>query len=139
VIVQFPTIKREDAQRFLNVLDDRTNRFTFQTFDDNKLRNDKALARIVHGTLDENYAELVNYSWNGAGTFVTINATNFQGRTKECIVEVRSYFADLDGAPYENISRLGLKPHIITQTSPGRFGVFYIIADASFTLSLMPR
>ena len=130
MIAQFPIIKREDAQCFLKALDDRTDRFTFQTFDDNKLRNDKALARIVHGTLDENYAELVNYSRNGAGIFVTINATNFRGRTKECIVEVRSYFADLDGAPYENILRLSLKPHISTQTSPGRYGVFYNIADA---------
>jgi hypothetical protein len=127
---ELPPIKREDAQRFLKLLDDRTDRFTFQTLDDNKDRKNKALARILHGTLDQNYTELVNYSRAGAGIFVAINATNFQGRSKKCIVGVRAYFADLDGAPYENISRLGLKPHIITQTSPGRYGAFYKIADA---------
>ena len=61
---------------------------------------------------------------------MTINTTNFKGRSKECIVEVRGYFADLDGAPYENISRLGLLPHVITETSPGRFHAFYFIEDA---------
>jgi RepB DNA-primase from phage plasmid len=129
-IAQFPTIKREDAQRFLNVLDDRTARFTFMVFDENESRKDKHLARILHGTLDELYGELVAYSRRGAGVFVTICETNFRGRTKECIVKVRCYFADLDGVPLENISRLGLMPHIITQTSPGRYGVYYKIADA---------
>jgi AAA domain/Primase C terminal 1 (PriCT-1)/RepB DNA-primase from phage plasmid len=129
-IAQFPTIKREDAQRFLNVLDDRTARFTFMVFDDNQSTKDKHLVRILHGTLDELYAELVGYSRRGAGVFVTICETNFRGRTQECIVKVRCYFADLDGAPIENISRLGSWPHMLTQTSPGRFGVFYKIADA---------
>jgi AAA domain/Primase C terminal 1 (PriCT-1)/RepB DNA-primase from phage plasmid len=129
-IAQFPTIRREDAQRFLNVLDDRTARFTFMVFDDNQSRKDKRLANIRHGTLDALYSELVDYSRRGAGVFVTINETNFRGRRKECIVKVRCYFADLDGAPIKNISRLGLWPHMLTQTSPGRFGVFYKMADA---------
>jgi AAA domain/Primase C terminal 1 (PriCT-1)/RepB DNA-primase from phage plasmid len=129
-IAQFPTINRDHAQRFLNVLDDRTARFTFMVFDDNQSRKDKRLANIRHGTLGALYSELVDYSRRGAGVFVTINETNFRGRRKECIVRVRFYFADLDGAPVKNISRLGLWPHMLTQTSPGRFGVFYKIADA---------
>jgi hypothetical protein len=35
-VAQFPTIRREDAQRFLLALDDRTNQFTLQLFDDVK-------------------------------------------------------------------------------------------------------
>jgi hypothetical protein len=101
-IAQFPTIRREDAQRFLNVLDDRTARFTFMVFDDNQSRKDKRLANIRHGTLDALYSELVDYSRRGAGVFVTINETNFRGRRKECIVRVRFYFADLDGAALTN-------------------------------------
>jgi hypothetical protein len=129
-IAQFPAINREDVQRFLSVLDDRTTRFTFMVFDDNENRKDKRLSRILHGTLDELFATLVDYSRRGCGVFVTINTTDFRGRTKECIVEVRAYFADLDGAPIENIRRLDLTPHIVTQTSPGRYGVYYMIADA---------
>ena len=129
-IAQFPAINREDVQRFLAVLDERTTRFTFMVFDDNENRKDKRLTRILHGTLDEVFATLVDYSRRGCGVFVTINTTDFRGRTKECIVEVRAYFADLDGAPIENIRRLDLAPHVITETSPGRYGVYYMIADA---------
>jgi hypothetical protein len=129
-IAQFPAINREDVQRFLSVLDDRTTRFTFMVFDDNEYRKDKRPVRILHGTLDELFPTLVDYSRRGCGVFVTINTTNFRGRTKDCIVEVRAYFADLDGAPIENIRRLDLTPHIVTQTSPGRYGVYYMIADA---------
>jgi hypothetical protein len=129
-IAQFPAIKREDAQRFLSILDDRTTHFTFMVFDDNENRKNRRLTLILHGTLDEHFATLVDYSSRGCGIFVTINATNFRGRTKECIEEVRAYFADLDGAPIENIRRLDLTPNIITQTSPGRYGVYYMIADA---------
>jgi hypothetical protein len=129
-IAQFPTIKREDAHQFLLALDNQTNRFTFQLFDDNKDRKDENLARVLHGTLDEHYATLVNYSRRGAGVFVTINETNLRGRTKDCIIGVRSYFADFDGAPKENILRFSLMPHTMTQTSPARYGVIYNIADA---------
>jgi hypothetical protein len=129
-IAQFPTINREDAQRFLLALDDQTEQFTFQVFDDHENRNDKTLARILHGTLTQHYATLVDYSRRGAGIFVVVNETNLLGRTKECIITVRSYFADLDGPPLQNIIRLNLRPHIMTQTSVGRYGVFYNIADA---------
>jgi AAA domain/RepB DNA-primase from phage plasmid/Primase C terminal 1 (PriCT-1) len=129
-IAQFPAINREDVQRFLSVLDNRTTRFTFMAFDDDENRRDKRLIRILHGTLDELFPTLVDYSRRGCGIFVTINTTNFRGRTKDCIVEVRAYFADLDGAPIENIQRLDLTPHIITATSPGRYGVYYMIDDA---------
>jgi hypothetical protein len=138
-IAQFPTIKREDAQRFLNALDDRTASFTFAIFDDDENRRDKRLARILHGTLDDVYAKLVDYSRLGAGVFVTISVTNFRGRTKECIEEVRTYFADLDGAPLNNILRLGLMPHIITQTSWRRYGVFYNIEDAPLSADNFKR
>ena len=124
------SINREDAQRFLGVLDDRTDRFTFQLFDDDDTRKDRTLARTLHGTLNEHYPTMVEYSRRGAGVFVTINSTNFKGRSKECIVKVRSYFADLDGASYENTKQLGLSPHMVTETSPGRYHVFYLISHA---------
>jgi hypothetical protein len=129
-IEQFAGVNYDDAQRFLSVLDERTQQFTFQLFDDNHARKDKRLALTLHGTLEQHFATLVDYSRRGAGVFVTINTTNFQGRYKECIVEVRGYFADLDGAPCENLGRLGLMPHAITETSHGHFHALYIIEDA---------
>jgi hypothetical protein len=95
-VAQFPIKQREEAERFLGILDDRTQDFTFQTFDDNPDRKDPRLARVWHGTLSEHYADLVNYSRRGAGVFVCVNATDYsKRRTKENIVEVRCYSAGL--------------------------------------------
>jgi AAA domain/RepB DNA-primase from phage plasmid/Primase C terminal 1 (PriCT-1) len=129
-IAQFPTINRDEAQRFLCILDERTDQFTFQLFDDDDARKDNRLARTLHGTLEQHFSTLVDYSRRGAGVFVTINTTNLKARNKECIVEIRDYFADLDGVPPGNIKRLGLMPHLITETSPGRYHAYYMIADA---------
>jgi RepB DNA-primase from phage plasmid len=127
---QLPTINRKDAERFLEILDDRTDQFTFQTFDDNNGRKDGRLARIFHGTLDQHFPTLVNLNNHGAGVFVTINATNFQRQETECITEVRAYFADYDGVPLNNFKRLVLPPDIIVASSPERYHVYYLVEDA---------
>jgi hypothetical protein len=63
---------KEMAKNYLSALDPTTDRFTFQTFDDNKERGDETLARVLQGTLNERFAELVYLSNRGAGIFVTI-------------------------------------------------------------------
>jgi hypothetical protein len=129
-VTQFPILNRADAERFLAILDEDTDRFTFQTFDDDKDRKDGRLARTLHGTLYEHFPTLVNLNRLGAGGFITINATNLQKRAKECIVKVRGYFADLDGAPLENLGRLSLRPHVVWETSPRRYQALYLVSDA---------
>ena len=74
------------ASTFLSGLDPTATRFTFQTFDDNKDRKSKALARVLHGTLDECFAELTRLNNLGAGIFVTISETNFLGRSAKNIM-----------------------------------------------------
>jgi hypothetical protein len=130
-VAQFPTIKREAAQRFLHILDPKADRFTFQLFDDYVDRKDKSLARVLHGTLDEHYATLVEYSRRGAGVFVTINETNLRGRTTADITHVRANFADLDGAPLANLNRFNLSPHMIVATSPNKFHAYWIVKHAA--------
>jgi putative DNA primase/helicase len=102
-IAQFPMIKRDDAQRFLLAVDNQTDQFTFQLFDDDRDRKDKSLTRVLHGTLDKHCATMVEYSRRGAGVFVTINETNLRGRKTADIIRVRANFADLDGAPLTNL------------------------------------
>ena len=53
------------AQRFLDLLEPG-GVFTFQTFDDNKDRKDRRLAKILHGTLGSHVAELVRLNEQGA-------------------------------------------------------------------------
>jgi P4 family phage/plasmid primase-like protien len=116
---------RNEALKFLNWLDPKATFFTFQTFDDNEERKDPRLIRILHGTLDECWADLVRLNNQGAGIFVTINETDHKGRQATNIIRVRSVFVDLDGSPLEPVVRHRHKPHIIVASSPGRWHAYW--------------
>src|SRR5262245_50661039 len=96
-----PTQDMAMAKAYLARLDPNAERFTFQTFDDNPDRKSKALCKalvkILHGTLEECWPELVRLNNLGAGIFITVNATDFRGRATHNIVKVRALFADADG------------------------------------------
>lgn len=113
------------AEHFLACLDPKATWFSFQTFDDNQERKDRKLARIFHGTLTEHAAELARLNAKGAGIFVTVNETNGKGRTKADIVRVRAVFVDLDGAPLDPVMEAGSPPHIVTQTSAGKWHAYW--------------
>jgi hypothetical protein len=118
---------------FLAVLDPTTDRFTFQTFDDNKERGDKRLARIFHGTLDECFPELVRLNNLGAGIFVTVNATDLQGRSNKNIVRVRALFVDADDNDQKLhcvgvIEACGVRPSMIVITGRG-LHIYFICSD----------
>jgi hypothetical protein len=124
--VVWPSIvpDRSEAQRFLKLLDPTTDKFTFQTFDDDKDRKNGRLVRIFHGTLTEHFDELTRFNRHGAGVFVTINATDFAGRTTAHIVRVRCLFADFDKrndtAPITQPQR-----HMLVKSSPGKWHVYW--------------
>ena len=88
-----------EAKRFLAELAPGTEKFTFQTFDDNQDLKRSALVSILHGTFAEHADELIRLNAAGAGIFVTINVTDLQGRKTKNIIETRAAFSDLDGAP----------------------------------------
>ncbi len=119
------TTDREQAERFLTLLDEEADGFSFQTFDDNKNRKDPRLVHVLHGTLDEHWRELCRLNQAGAGIFVTVNETDLRGRKKENIVRVRVIFqeADRPGCP-----GLPTVPHIVAESSPGKFHR-YILLD----------
>lgn len=116
----WPDLK--ETERFLQALDPATATFTFQTFDDNRDRHDKRLVRLLHGTLEQHASTLQQLNAQGAGIFVTINATDFKGRKAANIVRVRALFLDLDGAP---LPEDGPTSHIITETSPRRWHTYW--------------
>ena len=141
-----PTPDKAEAARYLNLLNSGASFFTFQTFDDNKERK-KALeesnrqrkregksqlpdplARIIHGTVDNCWAELVSLNDQGAGIFVTVNETDGKGRKTENIKRVRAVFVDLDGAPLEPVTQWRT-PHISVESSPGKFHACWIVID----------
>jgi putative DNA primase/helicase len=143
-----PTPDKAEAARYLKLLDSGASFFTFQTFDDNKERK-KALdesnrqrkregksqlpdplARIIHGTVDNCWAELVRLNGQGAGIFVTVNETDGKGRKTENIKRVRTLFVDLDGAPLEPATQWRT-PHMAVESSPGKFHTYWIVSGVA--------
>ena len=134
-----------EAERFLRVLDAGASYFTFQTFDDviarRKARNEKnklrkkrledPYARIIHGTLDHCWDTLCALNAQGAGIFITINATDGKGRSTENIERVRAVFNDLDGAPLEPVLQSAHPPHIVVKSSPGKFHTYRLVSDVA--------
>jgi hypothetical protein len=125
-----PTVDQDQAERFLTALDPNATAFTFQTFDDNADRKDKALVKVLHGTLAQHWKALVRLNARGAGIYVTVNATDLKGRTASNIISVRAVFVDLDGAPLEPVLAEGIPhPHIVTETSSGRWHAYWRVEN----------
>src|SRR4029077_10286389 len=91
-------------------------------------RADPELTRIIHGSLDEHRGTLRRLNSRGCGIFVTVNQTDLTGRKTTNIEKVRALFLDLDGAPLEAVL-LHATPHIITESSPGKFHPYYRVRD----------
>ena len=109
------------ARAFLQRFDPEAEYFTFQTFDDSKEKR-LALARIVHanpakGALDS----LAGFNDQGAGVFYAFNATDGKGRQAHNIERVRAVLVDLDGAPLAPVLAAKLEPHIVMESSPGKW------------------
>lgn len=117
-IVGEPQCDKAVAARFLTLLDETAEVFTFQTFSDAKPKpNPDPLAEILTGTLAELWVKLVVKNKRGAGVFVTINKTDKKGRKAENIVGVRAVWQEDDGEG----KQLPLEPHIVVESSPGKF------------------
>lgn len=123
-------INLDEAHDFLHLLDQNTNKFTFQTFDDDPDRKDGKLARILHGTLEDHADTLKKLSDRGAGIFVMVNEGDGTGRSTENVIKVRGYFADLDGAPLSNLDKIDRVPHIKVESSPGKYHIYWLVDDA---------
>lgn len=123
VAVTDDTIDLDIAQRFVDLLG--AKQISFQTFDDNAKRKAPNLVCILHGSLAEHADQLAHLNRLGAGIFVSVNQTDGEGRKRENIKRVRAVTLDLDGAALEPICKADLKPHVIVESSPGRYHVYW--------------
>ncbi len=117
------------AHSFLTALDEDSDAWSFQTFDDRPGKKDKKLIRVLHGNLERHADELATLNELGAGIFVTVNETDLIGRSKAHIRRIRALFVDLDGSPLGHVQRAAVRPHIVTETSPGRFHAYWRVTD----------
>jgi putative DNA primase/helicase len=122
-----------EAERFLAALDPSAEVFCFQTFDDNPDRalKNKKLSWCDTGTFGDLKSSLIWANNRHAGVFVAINPTDGRGRTKKNVTGVRAIMLDLDGTPIDPVLECPLKPHIITETSPGHYHVFWRVDGLS--------
>lgn len=117
------TASKHPAKLFLQLLDPTTDQFCFRTFDDTG-RGREFLAQKVSGTFTDCQNNLKKLNGDHAGVFVVINRG---GQTKTEINKIRAVFADTDGALLEPL--LTLKPHIVIQSSPGKWHVYWLVDD----------
>jgi hypothetical protein len=133
----------KQALLFLKTLDPKAKAddFHFRTFDDVEIeidgnfekRLDGRLAKKYDGGLKANYETLREFNSNGAGVFVVVNQG---GQSKDEINKVRAVFADTDGAPLEPL--LILKPHMVIQSSPNKWHVYWLVDDEFSIESFKP-
>jgi RepB DNA-primase from phage plasmid len=129
-------LDRTEAKRFFDLLlggvsDDEE--FTFQTLDDNQMRADKQLNRRLRGRLEDVADELERLNQRGAGIYVTVNKIRPGRRLAANVTGVRALFVDLDGAPLKPVWDWKLTPHIVVESSPGKYHVYWR-ADGSVRL-----
>lgn len=117
----------EITKKFLRLFGKIDDAFTFQLFPEKK--DSKQFPRVLHGTLQDLYPRLAEENLRGSGIFITINQTDGKGRKKENIISVRAVFVDLDGAPLQPIYTAPYPPHLIVESSPGRFHAYWSIQD----------
>ena len=125
-------ISKSTADNFLTLLAEGVEEFTFQTFDDNKSRKNPSLTRIMHGSLNQHFNELCHLNAEGAGIFVNVNQTDLMGRSNANIIDVRAIFqeADRHGVPIPT-----LEPHIVVETSPGKFHRYWTTHGGEIALA----
>lgn len=113
-----------EAERFLTLMAEGEP-VTFQTFGERK--KSAKLNRVLHGTLDEHGDLLANLNDAGAGIFWMVNIGDGKGRAAKNVTGVRGLFADLDGPPLAPVLAAGLSPHVIIESSPGKWHPYWLV------------
>ena len=113
-----------DGQRLISLLHRDANT-TFQTLDDSGMG--KLVPTMMHGKFEKCRERLEDLNEKGAGVFFMVNLGDCEGRKAANVVEVIAVFADLDGAPLEPVNECNLKPHVIVESSPGRYHAYWLV------------
>ena len=118
----------ENARRFIEELTGSAETtMTFQTYDDDRARNDASLSHVIQGPVAWVFDELAALNAAGAGICVTINETDGSGdRKKENMKAVRALVADFDTPRAREYI---VPPSFSVVTSPGRMHDYWLLSD----------
>ena len=85
------------AQQFVEVLaGDKDAHVSWQTFDDDRARDDRRLVWTAEQSIATAWSKLIGLNKKGAGVYATINATDGKGHKAENVTGIRFVFADFD-------------------------------------------
>ena len=122
------------AHSFLEKLDPE-GIFTFQTFDEGDQKDYKK-SLVLHGSLEQHAQKLTQMNNLGAGVFVMVNRGDGivnvgkkTCRTNDNVISVRALFADADGTPLESILQKSPPPHILVESSPDKWHLYWLTID----------
>lgn len=120
-----PTQDKNEALRFLGMLDPGETRFHFTTLDDDKSRSSPTLIWDFFGTLEDAWPEIVARQQRGAGAFVVVNRTDGAGRRgHDNIASVRAVWHDDDAGTRPTFP---LRPDIVVESSPGKLHSYWLV------------
>jgi hypothetical protein len=115
------SIDEDAARRFLGRLDPHAEAWCFRTIADSQGRGS---ANNLEGTLEQHLSHMEAVQRSGAGVFVVVNEG---GQRKNDIRRVRAVFADTDGASLAPIVGCDLEPHLVVESSPGKYHVYWLV------------
>ncbi len=110
----------EKRSHFARYMAHFSGAMTYQLFHDKKSKNHPPM--ILH---DATPSQLIEYNRKGYGVFLTINETDGKGRKKKNIKQIRAVFADMDEAPVNLTPIMDYNPHMVVQSSPGKFHAYW--------------
>ncbi len=122
----------QDAYKFIELLSGGDS-CTYQTFDDDRKLKRKNLIKIIHGRLEDHIQQLEKLNNQGAGIFVMVNAGDLKGRASKNVLSVRAAFVDLDESPIQPVLDGPLKPHIVVESSPGKYHAYWLVDGIELT------
>jgi RepB DNA-primase from phage plasmid len=121
------------ADFMINLLTgEQQGKVTFQVFPDSK--GSPGFPWHGDGTLKEFAPRLIKAQRAGCGIFICINETDGKGRRRENITAARANFIDLDGTSLPR--GWAIEPHLITESSRGRFHAYWLVNDWLSDLNL---
>lgn len=120
-----PDIDLDMAEEFLRTIGRNTDVHIFLIISEKD--KGKGAPRQLIGTWDRHRAELICANREGHGVFVLINKSDGTGRKVDNIIGVNALFVDLDGAHLEPVRQFVLEPHLVVESSRGRFHAYWLI------------
>lgn len=113
-------------RHFFRVLAPEAETVRIQTFDDSGKRPELAKQFDIDPEKPEHFKKLDRLNKQNAGIFWAVNVIEKgKPRRNENVTEARVGFADFDGPPLPD--KWEIEPHLIVQTSPGKFHSYWIV------------